>query len=53
MTTNEVHFVLINLYNANVETEQVPVLNNLSPRFENLDINIEKKIILAEYFAFF
>ena len=30
VTINDVNFVLINLYNANTETEQVSVLNNLS-----------------------
>ena len=30
VTINNITFVLISLYNANTETEQVSVLNNLS-----------------------
>ena len=30
VTINDVNFVLINLYNANTETEQISVFNNLS-----------------------
>ena len=30
VTINDVNFVLINLYNGNIETEQTSVFNNLS-----------------------
>ena len=38
VTINDANFVLINLYNANTETEQVSVLNNLSSLLENFDL---------------
>ena len=38
VTFNDADFVLINLYNANTETEQVSVLNNLSALLENFDV---------------
>ena len=42
VTINDVNFVLINLYNANTETEQVSVLNNLSSLLEKSDVILEK-----------
>ena len=41
------------MYNANTETEQVSVLNNLSTRLENFDATLEKKLILAGDFNLF
>ena len=38
VTINDVNFVLINLYNANTEMEQVSVLNNLSSLLEKFDV---------------
>ena len=38
VTINDVNFVLINVYNANTETEQVSVLNNLSSLLEKFDL---------------
>ena len=53
VTTNDVDFVLINLYNANIETAQVSVLNNLSSLLEHFDVNLDKKSILAGDFNLF
>ena len=47
------NFVLINLYNANAETEQVSVLNNLSSLLENFDVSLEKNLILSGDFNLF
>ena len=52
VTINDVNFVLINLYNANTETEQVSVLNNLSSFLEKFDVTLKKKVILAGKFYF-
>ena len=53
VTINDVNFVLIILYNANTETEQVSVLNNLSSPLEKLDVTLAKKVILAGDFNLF
>ena len=53
VTINDVNFVLINLYNANTETEQLSVLNNLSTLLEKFDATLEKNLILAGGFNFF
>ena len=50
VTINDANFVLINLYNANTETEQVSVLNNLSSL---IDVTLEKNLILARRFNLF
>ena len=47
---NDVNLVLINLYTANTETEQVSVLNNLSSLLQKFDVNLEKTLILARVF---
>ena len=47
VTINDVNFVLINFYNANTETEQVSVLNNLSSLLERSGVTLEKNLILA------
>ena len=53
VTINDVNFVLINLYNANTETKQVSVLNNLSSLLENFDLILEKKFNFGRRFSFF
>ena len=53
VTINDVNFVLINLYNANTETEQVSVLNNLSSLLEKFDVTLEKNLIFAGDFNLF
>ena len=51
VTINDVNFVLINLYNANTETEQVSVLNNLTSL--TFDVTLEKNLNLAGDFNLF
>ena len=53
VTINHLNFVLINLYNANAETEQVSVLNNLSWLFEKFDVTLEKNLIFEGDFNLF
>ena len=53
VTINDANFVLINLYNANTETEQVSVLNNLSSLLEKFDVTLEKNLIFAGDFNLF
>ena len=53
VTINNVNFVLINLHNANTETEQVSVLNYFSSRLEKFDVTLEKNFILAGDFNLF
>ena len=53
VTINDVNFLLINFYNANTETEQVSVLNNLSSLLEKFDVTLEKNLIFAGYFNLF
>ena len=53
VTTNNVNSVLIDLYDANTEREQVYVLNNLSSLLEKLDVTSEKNIISSGDFNLF
>ena len=46
-------YILVNIYNANAETEQTKVLNNLHLLLGSLDIHQIKQIILAGDFNFF
>ena len=41
------HYILINLYNANTETEQCKTLNELQSLLNFFDINQNKRIIFA------
>ena len=43
------HYILINLYNANTETEQCKTLNELQSLLNFFDINQNKRIIFAGY----
>ena len=45
--------ILINLYNANIETEQVKILEELQNLLKNLDISQIKRIIFADDFNIF
>ena len=47
------HYILINLYNANTETEQCKIFNELQSLLNFFDINQNKKIILAGDFNIF
>ena len=41
------HYILINLYNANTETEQCKIFNEIQSLLNFFDINQNKKIIFA------
>ena len=43
VTSQDVDFALINLYNGNTKAEQVSVLNNLSSLLKNFGVTLEKK----------
>ena len=47
------HYILINLYNANTETEQCKIFNKLQNLLNFFDINQNKKIIFAGDFTIF
>ena len=44
---DEDHYILINLYNANTETEQFKIFNELQSLLNIFDINQKKRIIFA------
>ena len=46
-------YILVNIYKANTETEQIKVLNNLHLLLDSLDIHQNKQIILAGDFNLF
>ena len=46
-------FILINLYNANAESEQIQTFNELNSFLSNLDLSSEKHIIFAGDFNLF
>ena len=46
-------FILINLYNANTESEQIQTFNELNTLLSNLDLSSEKHIIFAGDFNLF
>ena len=48
-----VPYILINLYNANTETEQCKIFNELQSLLKSFDINQNKKIIFAGNFNIF
>ena len=45
--------ILINLYNANTESEQIQTFNELNTLLSNLDLSSEKHIIFAGDFNLF
>ena len=46
-------YILVNIYNANTETEQIKVLNNLHLLVDSLDIHQNEQIMLAGDFDLF
>ena len=50
---DDTDYILVNIYNANTETEQIKVLNNFHPLLDSLDIHQNKQIILAGDFNLF
>ena len=53
VTIDDTDYILVNIYNANNETEQIKVLNNLHFLLDSLDIHHNKQIILPGDFIFF
>ena len=47
------HYILINLYNANTETQQCKIFNELQSLLNFFDINQNKRIIFAGDFNIF
>ena len=47
---NDFEYVLIHLYNANTEIQQIDVLNNMFVLLEKFDTNLKKQIIMAGCF---
>ena len=50
---DETNSVLVNIYNPNIETEQVATLLDLDKMLESIKDLYEKLLILAGYFNFF
>ena len=44
---DEIRYVLVNIYNANTEVEQVQVLSKLSELMRNINFSRENRIVLA------
>ena len=53
VSINDSEYILINLYNANTEKEQIEVLSNLFALLKTFDINPNKHIIMAWDFSLF
>ena len=53
VSVNDSEYILINLYNANTEKEQINVLGNMFVLLEKFDINPNKQIIMAGDFNLF
>ena len=53
MSMNDSEYILIHLFNANTEKEQINVLSNLFELLEELDRNPKKQLIIAGDFNSF
>ena len=53
VTLDADQYILINLYNANTETEQCKIFNDLQSLLKFFDINQDKRIIFASDFNVF
>ena len=53
VSINDAEYILINLYNANTEKEQIGVLNNMFVPLEKFDINKKNQPIMAGDFNLF
>ena len=49
VSVNDSEYILINLYNANIEKEQINVFSNVFALLKNFDINPKKQIIVARF----
>ena len=46
-------YILVNIYNANTESEQLKVLNDLSELMKKVNVAQRKQIVLADDFNLF
>ena len=53
VTIDESKYILVNIYNANIESEQLKVLNDLSELMKKVNITHGKQIVLAGDFNLF
>ena len=53
ITLDADQYILINLYNANTETEQIKIVDELQNLLKNSDISQNKRIIFARDFNIF
>ena len=53
VSINNSEYILINLYNANTENEQIDVLSSLSKLLEEFDISLTKQLVMAGDFNLF
>ena len=53
VSTNDSEYILINLYDANTENEQIDVLSKLFELLEEFDISPTKQLIMAGDFNLF
>ena len=53
VSINDTEYILINLYNANTENEQIDALSSLSKLLGDFDISLKKQIVMAGDFKLF
>ena len=53
MTSDDTEYLLVNVYNANTEQEQLKTLQNLSVLLENVDSFCSNNVIIAGDFKSF
>ena len=53
VSINNSEYILINLYNANNENEQIDVLSSLSKLLEEFDISLTKQPVMSGDFNLF
>ena len=53
VSINDSEYILINLYNANTENEQIDVLSSLSKLLEDFDISLAKQLVVTGDFNLF
>ena len=53
VSINDSEYILINLYNANPENDQIDVLSSLSKPLEDFDISLTKQLVMARDFNLF
>ena len=53
VSINDSEYILINLYNANTENEQIHVLCSLSKLLEGFDISLTKQLVMVGDFNLF